>query len=135
MAEGMLREKLRARGVDATVSSAGLSFDGRPATDEAVEVAAGYGIDIEPHRSRMLRRDMLAADLVIAMERMHLREAVVIESSVLARCFTLKELVRRAPYSSPRRTRTCRRGWRESVRDGAWSSCSARHSRTTWLTR
>jgi protein-tyrosine-phosphatase len=95
MAEGMLREKLRERGVDATVSSAGLSFDGREATAEAIEVADAYGVDIRPHRSRVLRKDLLAADLVITMERMHLREAVVVDTAVLGRCFTLKELVRR----------------------------------------
>jgi protein-tyrosine-phosphatase len=103
MAEGLLRGKLRARGVDATVSSAGLSFDGRPATDEAVEVAGSYGIDIEPHRSRVLRRELLEADLVITMERMHLREAVVVDRDVLERCFTLKELVRRGEEAGPRR--------------------------------
>src|SRR5215831_8755795 len=103
MAEGMLRAKLEERGVAATVSSAGLSFYGRPPTEEAMAVAEAYGVDITDHTSRMLHTEMLAADLIIAMERLHLREAVVLDSTVLERCFTLKELVRRAEETGARR--------------------------------
>jgi protein-tyrosine-phosphatase len=119
MAEGMLRTKLGARGVDATVSSAGLSFDGRAATDEAVEVAGSYGVDITAHRSRLLRRELLEADLVMAMERMHLREAVVVDRDVLDRCFTLKELVRRGEEYGPRHTATeDMRAWLDRIGQG-----------------
>ena len=97
MAEALLRERLRERHVDATVSSAGLSFDGRAATDEAVAASAPYDIDLTSHRSRVLSGELIArADLVLGMERLHAREAVVLDESALDRTFTLKELVRRA---------------------------------------
>jgi protein-tyrosine phosphatase len=104
MAEGLLRERLRERGIDASVSSAGLSFDDRPATDDAIEAAAGYGLDLRDHRSRMLFPEFVErADLVLAMERLHAREAIVLADDALARTFTLKELVRRARAAGHRR--------------------------------
>jgi protein-tyrosine phosphatase len=104
MAEALLRERLRERGVDASVSSAGLSFDGRAATREAIEAAARHHVDIDAHRSRVVTAAMVdRADLVLAMQRVHAREAVVLADGALARTFTLKELVRRG------RTEGCRR--------------------------
>jgi len=97
MAEALLRERLRERGVDASVSSAGLSFDDRPATDDAIATANGYGLDLREHRSRLLAPELVErADLVLAMERLHAREAIVLADGALAKTFTLKELVRRA---------------------------------------
>jgi protein-tyrosine phosphatase len=97
MAEALLRERLRERGIEATISSAGITFDGRAATDEAIKAAAAYNVDLTEHRSRVMNADMLHnAHLVIAMERMHAREAIVLGESLLQRTFTLKELVRRA---------------------------------------
>jgi protein-tyrosine-phosphatase len=96
MAEALLRERLRERGVEARISSAGITFDGRAATDEAIKAAAAYNVDITEHRSRVMDADMLQnAQLVLAMERMHAREAIVLGESLLQRTFTLKELVRR----------------------------------------
>jgi protein-tyrosine phosphatase len=104
MAEALLRERLRERGVDATVSSAGITFDGREATDDAVRAAAKYGLDITEHRSRLMNAEMVhRANLVIGMERLHAREAVVLGDSLLSRCFTLKELVRRGEAAGARR--------------------------------
>ena len=72
MAEGLLRERLRERGVDATVSSAGMSFDGRSATEEAILAAEDYDLDISDHRSRVMNAELVRrADLVIGMERLH----------------------------------------------------------------
>jgi protein-tyrosine phosphatase len=103
MAEALLRERLRQRGIDATISSAGITFDGRAATDEAIKAAAAYNVDITEHRSRVMNADMLHhADLVLAMERMHAREAIVLGESLLQRTFTLKELVRRGEAMGPR---------------------------------
>jgi len=104
MAEGLLRAKLRARGVPAVVVSAGLSFDDRPATDDAVDAAAAFGVDITAHRSQIVSPGLLqGADLVIAMERLHAREAFVLERACIERCFTLKELVRRGEAAGARR--------------------------------
>ena len=54
MAEGLLRHRLAAIGVDARVHSAGFLFDGRKASVDAVAVMADHGIDISGHRSRKL---------------------------------------------------------------------------------
>jgi protein-tyrosine phosphatase len=103
MAEALLRERLRERGIEATISSAGLTFDGRAATDEAIKAAAAYNVDITEHRSRVMNVDMLQnAHLVITMERMQAREAVVLGESLLPRAFTLKELVRRGEAAGAR---------------------------------
>lgn len=104
MAEALLRERLRSRGVEAFVSSAGITFDGRAATSDAVRAASQYGLDISNHRSRIMNAEMVVgADLVIGMERLHAREAIVLGDSLLARCFTLKELVRRGEAVGARR--------------------------------
>ncbi len=104
MAEALLRERLRERGIAARVSSAGITFEGRAATDEAIDAARRYGVDITAHRSRIMNAEIVhAADLVIAMERLHAREAVVLGDTLFARCFTLKELVRRGEAVGPRR--------------------------------
>ena len=96
MAEGILRTRAANVGLDVEVSSAGALAGGAPATEHAVTVCADRGIDISSHVSRRLERPMLDdADLVIAMTREHLREAVVGSPTVFPRTFTLRELVRR----------------------------------------
>jgi protein-tyrosine phosphatase len=95
MAAAFLSRQLDDAGVEAVVSSVGLLFDGRPATDYGQAVMADRGIDTSAHRSRKLRPEMLAsADLLIGMAREHVREAVVLEPDVWGRAFTLKEVVR-----------------------------------------
>ncbi len=104
MAEALLRRQVDQAGIDVRASSAGVTFDGRPATPEAVEAMAAMGIDLSSHRSRIIDEPMVrAADLVIAMERLHVREAVVLAPEVFNRTFTLKELVRRGESVGPRR--------------------------------
>lgn len=97
MAEGLLRHHLTARGLeDVAVSSAGFKSTGMPATDEAVLVMAERGVDISEHQSRRVEVERLrAADLVLAMARLHVREALVQSPDLLSHTFTLKEIVRR----------------------------------------
>lgn len=103
MAVGLLRSRLAAAGVDATVSSAGLVTVDRPASDHGVTAMASRGIDISDHRSRYLDRQQLeAADLVLCMERQHVREAVVLLPDAFQRTFTVPELARRARDTGPR---------------------------------
>jgi protein-tyrosine phosphatase len=95
MAAAFLRRQLDHAGGKAVVSSAGLLFDGKPATDYALAVMADRGIDTSGHRSRKLRSDMLAsADIVIGMAREHVREAVALAPDAWVRAFTLREIVR-----------------------------------------
>ena len=93
MAEALLRRKLADAGVDARVHSAGLRFDGEPASPNGVDVMAERGLDIAQHRSRMVTRELIEhADLVIAMAREHVREAVLMCPGAWPKVFTLKEL-------------------------------------------
>lgn len=101
MAMGLLADRFHALGVDGVVRSAGFATIDQPAHGHAVEVMKTRGIDLGSHRSAMLDRSWLAGpqftpDLVIAMARRHLRDAVLLDRSVWPHTFTLKELVRRA---------------------------------------
>jgi protein-tyrosine phosphatase len=97
MAAALLRRRLDEADVLADVSSAGLLFDGRPATGHGVAVMAARGIDTSGHASRLLRPELVTgADLVVGMAREHVREAVaLVGPAALGRAFTLKEIVRR----------------------------------------
>jgi len=104
MAEALLRHRFTQLGVDARVASAGLLQAGNPASAHGVEILRERGIDMSAHRSRAMSRDILSsADLIIAMAREHVREAVVMDPDLWPRTFTLKELVRRGEAAGPRR--------------------------------
>jgi len=78
------------------VGSAGLRLVGEPASANGVDVLRERGIDLSAHRSRILDRELLEhVDLLLAMAREHLREAVLTLPDLWPRAFTLKELVRR----------------------------------------
>ena len=103
MAEALLRHRLERRGVEAHVHSAGLRLTGEPASANGVEVLAERGLDLSGHRSRIVNAELLRdTDLVLAMAREHLREAVLTLPDVWTHAFTLKELVRRGEAIGPR---------------------------------
>jgi protein-tyrosine phosphatase len=103
MAEALLRHRLSGLGVDARVASAGLLRPGQPASEHGVDILRGRGLDMTSHRSQSMTRDLLRGhDLIIAMAREHVREAVVLDPSLWPRTFTLKELVRRGEAIGPR---------------------------------
>jgi protein-tyrosine phosphatase len=93
----VLAQRLAPRDLGVTVASAGThALDGIPATEATVAAAALLGLDLSEHRSQRLTRSHLtAADLVITMERHHLREVVVLHPPTFAHAFTLRELARR----------------------------------------
>ena len=96
MAEALLSAQLAARGVPATVSSAGMLADGQPPPVEVLAVMSVRGCDVTPHRSRqVVREDLARADLVLGMAREHVRHAAVLLPDVWPRAFTLRELVSR----------------------------------------
>jgi protein-tyrosine phosphatase len=104
MAEGLLTRRLRERGVDAEVVSAGRLPGGRPSTPENVAVMRRRGVDLRGHRSRVATpAEVCHADLVLGMAREHVRDAVTLAPEVLPRAFTLKELIRRGGAIGPRR--------------------------------
>jgi protein-tyrosine phosphatase len=103
MAEALLRHRLGDLGIDARVASAGLLRAGQPASQHGIDILRARGLDLSTHRSRSMTRDVLAsADLILAMAREHVREAVVLDPSLWPRTFTLKELVRRGQAIGPR---------------------------------
>jgi len=74
MAEGMLKGMLpHELEPVVTVGSAGThAYDGLEAERFAVRAAKEYGVDIAPHRSRMIDPGMLdQADLILVMEQVH----------------------------------------------------------------
>lgn len=103
LATALLRRRLDERGLSVEVLGAGLGEAGHPATAPTVEAAARVGLDLRDHRSRTVTPELLAgADLLVTMERMHVREAVVLHPDVWRTAFPLPDLVRRAEKVDPR---------------------------------
>jgi protein-tyrosine phosphatase len=119
MAAVMLSQRLSSLGVDATVTSAGLLHTGEPAAALGIEVMATRSLELADHRSTLLQRALVDnADLIVAMERAQLREAVLLSPAVWPRCFTLKELARRAELVGPRGENEPLRDWLARVHQG-----------------
>ena len=70
MAEGELAARLRRRGVQAVVESAGITaLVGRPADPTAQELMLERGIDISAHRARQLTPELIRSfELILVME-------------------------------------------------------------------
>ena len=106
MAEALLIRALADRpgpGVEATVSSAGTTVEGRPPMEETIEVMAARDLDVREHRSRILDAARVQdADLVLGMAREHVRAATLCSPDAFGRTFTLKELVRLGEATPPR---------------------------------
>lgn len=118
-AEAILRHRLGNAGIPACVRSAGLLEGGQPASAHGVDVLSGLGIDLSAHRSQPMTTDLLRqSDLIVAMAREHVREAVVMAHDVWPRTFTLKELVRRAARVGPRQPSEPLREWLSRVHEG-----------------
>lgn len=119
MAEAFLAYQMAIRGIPGHVSSAGLFKNGQPASPHGVTVTGRKGHDLSRHRSRVMDADMLrGADLILGMERMHVREAVVLVNDVAPRAFTLKELARRGQAVGPRHPQETTEAWLARVADG-----------------
>ena len=119
MAEVLLRHRFAELGVDARVASAGLLRPGQPASEHGVDILRGRGLDLTTHRSRAMTREVLrSSDLILAMAREHVREAVVLDPSLWPRTFTLKELVRRGEMAGPRRAGEALDDWLARVGQG-----------------
>lgn len=104
MAEGLLRARLAEDRIPARIRSAGMVTEGQPASRHGVTAMRKRGIDISEHRSQRMVGAMLdAADLVLCMERQHVREATVLAPEAFPRTFTLPEFVRRARRAGVRR--------------------------------
>ncbi|CAN5807892.1 hypothetical protein BH23ACT1_BH23ACT1_02120 [soil metagenome] len=123
MAEVLLQHRLDALGVEARVSSAGELPGGVPAEGGSRRAMAAQGLDLERHRSRAFTAEHLAGtDLVLAMARRHVREAVLALPEAWPRTFTLKELVRRGEQAARRRPDQSLGGWLAEVHAGRRTS-------------
>ncbi len=119
MAESLLRHRLSGLGADIEVASAGLLRAGQVASAHGVDLLRARGLDMAGHRSRTMTREMLGStDLVLAMAREHVREAVVLDPSLWPRTFTLKELVRRGEAAGRRRPDETLEAWLAGVGQG-----------------
>lgn len=97
VAERVFQRQFDRAGVHAVVRSAGTHGGELAIAPEVVKAAAEIGIDLSDHRSRRLSAAIVrSADLIVAMNREHLRAVVELDSSSWPVTFTLKELYRRS---------------------------------------
>lgn len=100
MAEGILKNLLRIKGIDhIDVSSAGTAgLDNYPASENAVEAARVWDVDITGHRSRPVSREIIeSADLILAMSPGHVDYILNISPSAKDRTYLIKGFPQ--PYS------------------------------------
>jgi protein-tyrosine phosphatase len=103
MATAMLGRRIAERGIRAQIRSGGWLEGGYPCPPEVARALADLDIDAPPHVSReLVPSDIEAADLILTMERRHVRHTVNEVPDAWPRTFTLKEFVRRAA-DAPRR--------------------------------
>ncbi len=93
MAEGLLKHILKKEGVDnVEVRSAGtFGLDFYPASAFAAEAVRSRGVNLSPHRSRALNRDMIEkADLILVMSPEHRKHIGRQDPSALDKTYLLK---------------------------------------------
>ena len=96
LAEQLLRENLRAAGIDAVVTSAGThAMTGSAMTPEAATLSLQYGASTTEHVARQLTKKLIAdADLVLTATRDHRREVVTLLPKATRYTFTLNQFAR-----------------------------------------
>jgi protein-tyrosine phosphatase len=102
MAEAFFRQRCEQRGMPWAAQSVGRTFDGAQPPEEIVDAMARRGLDLSVHRSRrMAYGHVSGADLVIGMDRSHVRDVTMVLPMAFTRTFTLKEIVRRGEAIGP----------------------------------
>lgn len=92
----LLNEYFIQAGVEAMVSTAGMTDRDLPVTDSARRLLAGRGIDVADHRSRVIDDSLVAAaDLVVTAEVQNVVFVGGQWEGTFERTFTLPELVQR----------------------------------------
>lgn len=91
MAEALLAQRLRERGVDARVESAGThALVGHGADTQAVELMRRRGIELSAHRARQLTPELIRAfDVLFVMEAGQQRFVEALEPSARGRVHRL----------------------------------------------
>lgn len=103
MAEVLLRDAARARGLDWIVRSAGTrAVDGRPMHPKARAVLVARGHDTDGWTSTALTPQVIEdADLVLTAEALHRSEVVTLVPSALTHSFLLRQFARLAAHARP----------------------------------
>ena len=104
MGEALLRHSLAERGCNSIeVSSVGTwAYGGNPAMPEAVETMRALGIDMSQHRSRDVdTEEMAAADVIVVMTSVHVRELKTAIPDDMSKVLMLKELAEITPAEVP----------------------------------
>jgi protein-tyrosine phosphatase len=123
MGAAILTHRLAQRGIPAVVRSAGWLGAGEPAPPEVAAALARVDVTGDPSLSRVVDpAEVASADLVLAMERQHVRKVVALDPDAWPRTFTLKELVRRAAAHGARGTGESMRDWLAAMHAGRTST-------------
>lgn len=105
MAEGILKDMARKKGIDIDVKSAGVfAFEGDKASQEAIEVLKEEDIDISDHRTKLVTEEMVeGADLVLTMSFSHKDTLLFKYPFSKEKIYSLKEYVfyRQADIQDP----------------------------------
>lgn len=107
MAEALLRHELARRGcTHVEVSSAGTwAYDGSGATRHAIRVLANRDVDLSAHRSRgLVAEEIDAADVIVAMTSVHVREILERAPHARHKVVLLKEVPEIAAQLAPEET-------------------------------
>ncbi|MEW6447884.1 MAG: low molecular weight protein arginine phosphatase [Bacillota bacterium] len=94
MAEGIFKNLLAMEGIEGVeVASAGIfALPGSPATPEAVDALAEWGIDLGGHRARLLSPEMVhEADLILTMTARHKEAVLEMAPKAEGKVFTINE--------------------------------------------
>jgi protein-tyrosine phosphatase len=122
MATALARDWMDRHEVDGVgIESAGtmLGADGRPASDGAFRAMEKRDLDLGDHISQPVMADMVEqADLILTMERAHIRALINMEPDAYPRTYTLLEFARRAPAIEPRRADQAMADWLDEVHTG-----------------
>lgn len=96
MAEGYLKKLLESRD-DVKVFSAGTAgFEDLGASEEAIEVMTGYGVDISHHQSQKITPEMVEeATLVLTMTKFHRMQVLQMCPHAEGKVYLLKEFDQR----------------------------------------
>jgi protein-tyrosine phosphatase len=122
LAGALLQNAIAARGIDAVVATAGFGNEGQFATSTTRRVATARGLDLESHRSRRYDGRLDDIDLVIGMERSHVRDVVVAAPASWPKTYTFKELVRRGEEIGARTEGESLGGWLDRLHAGRRSA-------------
>ena len=117
LAAALLRRALE--DTDVVVLDAGTGEAGYPVTEGTLTAAARLELDLADHRSTTVDASLVEkADLILTMEREHVRTIVLEHPQAWAKTFTLKEFVRRSEDLAPRHNGQPLTVWLEELHEG-----------------